>query len=140
MNTKQFMELREELRKEAEGVLAVKGYDYPTNDDRLSNFKSIADICNIVLGRTDITPGLVWFIYMMKHIIPFSKWVVDGKRLESEPIMSRAVDLENYNFLGYALGSEQETAFANQIVEEELRDTAIAVALAAEVDKRERNA
>jgi len=108
MNTEEFITLRNSLHTEAEKVLESKGWDYPTSDDRLSNFKSIASIVNEILGRNDITPGLVWFIYEMKHIIPFTKWVVEGKQMESESPFSRAVDIANYNELGLAIGAEQD--------------------------------
>ena len=100
----------EELDTAAKNILNTKGKDYPTNDDRLSNFKAISEVLKLLLGKdtVEITPGLVWAIYNLKHDIPFIRWVVEGKSPESESILERAADLQNYNAIGYAIGTEKE--------------------------------
>ena len=83
-------------------LLVTKGNDYACNEDRLSNFKQLAEF----LG---LSPLQVWAVYTFKHILAISQYVREGQ-VESEPIEERIADARNYLVLGLALIKERPTS------------------------------
>jgi hypothetical protein len=110
MDSKTFSLVSRDLDDLASEQLNVKGQEYPTNDDRLSNFKSTADIANQLVGDVPvrITPAVVGLIFALKHFIPILKYA-NGENIKSEDPMGKAADLVNYVKLLYAMGYEQDT-------------------------------
>jgi hypothetical protein len=76
-------------------VLQAKGTDYSSKEDRLSNFKKLAED----LG---VSPMVIWSVYFKKHIDAILSFSKNGQ-VESEPIRERFVDARNYLDLGLAL-------------------------------------
>lgn len=97
-----FDEFVAEFTQEMEATLEVKGEDYASDVDRLSNFKQVAN-------NLDIPALQVWAVYAAKHFIAVSKYAKDGIAA-SEPIHGRFIDLANYAVLGAALAAEHEDA------------------------------
>jgi len=98
MNATRLKKLLEEMIQHEETVLTDKGTDYASNEDRLSNFKVLADL----LG---LTPIQVWGVYCFKHLLAVASYVRNGQ-VESEPIEERITDVRNYMVLGNALIAE----------------------------------
>lgn len=76
------------LELDSNTVLYDKMADYSDGDDTFSNFKQLAEEC-------DLTHFKIWFVYFMKHIQAIRSYVVGGS-VESEPIRGRIVDAINY--------------------------------------------
>jgi len=100
MRQNDFDKMFEESITAMRSLLCSKGADYSDDNDRLSNFKIIADLVGI-------TPLQVWAVYKLKHTIAIMNYVKKGK-LESEPIESRFFDENNYGMLGLGLIKEKE--------------------------------
>jgi hypothetical protein len=99
MDRQTFDGLVEDLQTQGREILESKGRDYTRDDaDRLINFKKIAD-------EMGVDPLLVWWVYFRKHIDAIATHVKTGKA-ESEPIVTRFIDAQNYLYLGYALIKE----------------------------------
>lgn len=77
-----------QLELEANKVLYSKMSDYSNGDDTFSNFKELAEDCNISHFK-------VWLVYFMKHIQAIKSFIVDGS-LESESLEGRIIDSINY--------------------------------------------
>lgn len=92
-----FDKLLDEMISEEQSVLKSKGNEYTQGgDDRLKNFKTLA----LEIG---VSPLVVWFIYMKKHVDSVASYVKNGKVLSDEPIQGRLMDIRNYCALGRAL-------------------------------------
>ena len=76
------------LEMDANQILYSKMADYSDGDDTFSNFKQLAEECNISHFK-------VWFVYFMKHIQALRSYILGGN-LESEPIEERIKDAMNY--------------------------------------------
>jgi hypothetical protein len=99
---KEFTQLIEGARQWQDKVLLEKGKDYTMeNDDRLHNFKMIAEMIGI-------TPFQVWAVYWLKHVFAIANYAKGGH--ESEPIEGRFGDNENYSYLGRGLAKEERQA------------------------------
>lgn len=95
MNQKEFDVVAQELLDLAEKIRSSKGKDYSEDNDRLSNFKTIAK-------EIGVKPSLVWAVYFRKHIDAIMKHTREGQT-ESEPIEGRLADVLNYILLYYGL-------------------------------------
>lgn len=98
MNQKEFDTVAQELLDLAEKIRSSKGKDYSKDNDRLSNFKTIAK-------EIGVKPSLVWAVYFRKHIDAIMKHTREGQT-ESEPIEGRLADVLNYILLYYGLIKE----------------------------------
>jgi hypothetical protein len=99
MNKGVFNVLVEAAREEQDKILDLKGQDYTMqSEDRLYNFKTIADMVGI-------TPMQVWAVFWLKHVFAIVNYAKGGR--ESEPIEGRFVDNENYSYLGRGLVEER---------------------------------
>ena len=109
MTQKKFDRSVEALLKRAETVRTSKGSDYSEDNDRLSNFKTIAK-------EIGTRPELVWAVYFRKHIDAVMKHTRAGQT-ESEPIEDRLVDIINYCLLYNGLVEESKSAKAAKQME-----------------------
>ena len=101
MTNDEFTRLVKAFRNSQDTLVQTKGHDYTqASDDRLSNFKEIANF----LG---LTPRQVWAVYWLKHVFAICTYIKTGK-LESEGIESRFLDEQNYSLLGMAILAEEE--------------------------------
>lgn len=103
--------------------LGIKGPDYADRSgDRLSNFKAVAEVLVETTQRAEIpiTPGLVWFVYFYKHIVPIVKVLVLEEELESEGLRGRFTDAINYLLLGEGLAEDlaHSTASCQELSDE----------------------
>ena len=102
MTSAEFVRVLEEFMGAQRSLLRAKGNDYQTNDDRLSNFKTVAEL-------TGLTPTQVWSVFFMKHVTAIMKFVRSGE-LRDESIQSRLHDAANYAVLLDAIVREQAAA------------------------------
>ena len=80
-------------------VLNAKGHDYSNKKDANSNFKEVASLLKN-LDKYD-----VWMVYFEKHLTALITWIND-KKVKSETIENRIVDLINYLFILWTMASE----------------------------------
>ena len=100
-NNDEFLKVFDDIFKSCKDILNAKGHDYSDADnDRLSNFKDVANLMGIEAKQ-------VWAVYFLKHIFAILTWT-KGKELKSETLRGRAEDAINYMILGYALYLEEE--------------------------------
>lgn len=97
MTNKQFSQLIQQFRRDQDKLIKFKGHDYTIggNQDRLFNFKWVAK----VLG---ISPLQVLSVYWLKHVLAILTYI-KTRGVKSESVLSRFLDENNYNLLGYAL-------------------------------------
>lgn len=99
MDKDDFNALVATMQSSQRDLLQSKGDDYTRHDpDRLANFKKLAT-------DLDIQPLTVWAVYAGKHWDAIMSYIKTGK-VESESILERFLDLQNYLYLGYALYKE----------------------------------
>lgn len=89
-------------------TLEAKGHDYTKGasveeHDANANFKHGAQL----LSGRDIDKYDVWFIYWLKHFEALLTWLND-RRVRSESIESRIVDLVNYLLILYTMLEEDK--------------------------------
>lgn len=108
MDSRTFKHLCDLVDTIAEEQLGVKGIEYPTSDDRLSNFYDTARIADLLLGSKPIriNAGVVALIFSLKHFIPVLKYSM-GQEIHSESPISKAADLQNYVKLMFAIGEQE---------------------------------
>lgn len=104
MDSMRFKNLVEETNMACKELLNLKGGEYSTNDERLSNFKKASHLFGI-------TPLQVSAILAHKHFDAICRYITnDAKKYEqilSEPIEGRIHDLINYMYLILAIIEEQ---------------------------------
>jgi len=105
MTVKEFNEGRDKFIARMIEILDTKGPDYSNSDDRLANFKRLAQL----LGTT---PLQIWAVYAMKHMDAIMTYAKSGK-VASEEITGRFLDLANYAVLGAALVQEAQYRVKN---------------------------
>lgn len=92
MKTSEFQsEIVTPLIDKIQHIFATKGVDYAGTEDRLSNFKIVAE-------RVGITPLQVAAVYFYKHEIAMETFIKTGK-LMGEPIEEKWIDMIAYIFL-----------------------------------------
>ena len=100
MKQEQFDILLSQTVESINNLLKVKGGEYASDQDRLSNFRRGAALCGI-------TPLQVAFIYASKHYDAIATYIRDDasgtERQRSEGIEGRLDDLINYAILIKAL-------------------------------------
>jgi hypothetical protein len=96
----EFIRLRGEQTNARFRLADQKSQDYASQEDRLSNFKLVAQL-------TGQHPIEVWSTYWMKHTLAICRYVrSQGREQLSEPIEGRIDDLQNYLDFLRALISE----------------------------------
>jgi len=92
----------------AHEVLATKGKDYATAEDRTWNFHAVAQVVNDIRkdNTNRISPADVCMVYLVKHLVPLFQYARTGKQ-DSEGAIMRVVDAQNYLKLLFALGGER---------------------------------
>jgi len=91
--------LIDKLLVECKNIRLSKGEAYSGKEDKLGNFKRVAQF----LG---LTSEQVWATYFHKHLDALSSYL-RGEYKDSEPIKGRIEDLINYLFLLSAILEEQ---------------------------------
>jgi hypothetical protein len=115
MTDQQFNALIAQQQRECAEVLRTKGADYadPKND-RLANFKLIAEIFRMLGIKADLTnPASNWSVYFMKGIIAILKGM--NSHVESEPMEARFTDAINYLYLGRGIYEERQRLVSKAI-------------------------
>jgi len=101
MKVPDFFKWAEETFNEEMSIMQDKGKEYTiSNEDKLKNFKSIAE-------RTHSDPKLVLCVYLLKHIDSICNYVVDGREASDEAIEGRLMDARNYLLLLGAIIKEE---------------------------------
>ena len=101
MTFEEFEKYWQGLIAEAWAIQTKKGVDYAGREDKLANFKNVAQ-------ATGLTPLQVWGVYAKKHIDAVFNFVKHGQ-VESEPIRGRIVDIINYLSFVEPLAAETQT-------------------------------
>jgi hypothetical protein len=114
MNSTQLGSVVTGMFDECRKVLVAKGHDYTqANEDRLHNFKSIADLiplqCPHCQKSFKLPARIVWLVYFLKHVWSIVTWAGLGKQESGESRTSRFVDIINYSSLGEAIGIDEES-------------------------------
>lgn len=99
MKSADFETFRQLFDEDCVRVLLKKGNDYAADDDRLANFKRLAE-------RLGLSPIQIWGVCFVKRVDAILEFAKSGK-IESEPIRERFVDAHNYLDLGLALVEEK---------------------------------
>ena len=97
MKVKDFFKWADEEFKIEMELMRVKGEEYTvSNEDKLKNFKSIAD-------RLETTPSEVAMVYLLKHMDSIRNYVLNGVEASDESISGRIRDARNYLMLLHAI-------------------------------------
>jgi predicted RND superfamily exporter protein len=97
MKVKDFFEWADKEFKAEMELMRVKGEEYTvSNEDKLKNFKSIAD-------RLETTPSEVAMVYLLKHMDSIRNYVLNGVEASDESISGRIRDARNYLMLLHAI-------------------------------------
>jgi predicted RND superfamily exporter protein len=97
MKVKDFFEWAEKEFSTEMELMRVKGEEYTVSDeDKLKNFKSIAD-------RLETTPSEVAMVYLLKHMDSIRNYVLNGVEASDESISGRIRDARNYLMLLHAI-------------------------------------
>lgn len=110
MNASQLNDIVENRLNTCRDVLTSAGREYSdAENDRLSNFKSIAEFIVRATGKrtVEVTPELVWLIYYLKHVVTLTK-AATGQALTRESAADRVTDAVNYPLLFEALDAESK--------------------------------
>lgn len=112
MTNYEFEDLFADTIVELGNLLHVKGGEYASNADRLSNFHRGATL-------TGIQPLTVLFVYMSKHYDAVATYIRDQEanvdRVRSESIEGRLYDLMNYCMLALAIIKDEHRADAGAV-------------------------
>ena len=102
MNSKEFNQHRKDFFNEAIRLSDAKSVEYTiSNDDRLYNFKHVAD-------RLGITPEQALMVYVLKHVDAICNDAKTGVQVSDETVFSRAMDICNYMVLYTGLKKEPQ--------------------------------
>ena len=97
MKVKDFFKWADKEFKTEMELMRVKGEEYTvSNEDKLKNFKSIAD-------RLETTPSEVAMVYLLKHMDSIRNYVLNGVEASDESISGRIRDARNYLMLLHAI-------------------------------------
>lgn len=96
-----FLATQKKIFDEIIVIGATKGKEYARDNDRLANFKRIAE-------ELKIEPEKVCFIFLKKHYDAIVYYIQQGKLESEETPLSRFADVINYFTLLYAIMKEKE--------------------------------
>ena len=89
MNYETEQKLAKEFYNECEQILVGKAHDYASSSDCFSNFKSIANTCQISIEK-------VFLVFMAVKIARLVELINSNKITVYEPIDDSLKDLSNY--------------------------------------------
>jgi hypothetical protein len=89
MTIEEFDKLFVTMCEEERDLLMRKGIEYSGKEDRLANFKKLAND----LG---LNPKQVLFVYLTKHLDSIRSYIKNGKVMSNESIEGRIADARNY--------------------------------------------
>lgn len=105
MDTPTFIRLLKDTHRKLLALSESKGKEYAGSDDRLGNFKRLAQ-------ELEMIPEKALWVYFKKHLDSLTTWIKDQekgfKREYSEPITGRVDDAILYLHLLKALVIERE--------------------------------
>ena len=94
-------------------LMRVKGEEYTVSDeDKLKNFKSIAD-------RLSVDTSVVAMVYLLKHMDSIRNYVLNGVEASDESISGRIRDARNYLMLLHAILLESKGLDVKEVDEKE---------------------
>jgi len=102
-SSERFKELFAEFTDKEDTILAWKAGEYSSGDDRLQNFREIANF--IGDKPVTVTPSFVALIYMLKHVQSIKNAVISGnvkwawETEGGEGLKQRLADSRNYLLL-----------------------------------------
>ena len=114
MTPERFNELIAEFTDKEKAILSWKADEYSSDDDRLQNFREVADF--IGDKPVVVTPGFVALLYMLKHVQSIKNavvaervnWCWEGE--SGEGLKQRIADSRNYHALMAACLEEESEA------------------------------
>lgn len=98
MNKQEQIRIFEENVAKMRDILLSKGDDY-ANEDRLSNFKLVGQICGL-------TPQQVCLVFMATKVVRLGNLAASGAGPKNESIYDSVLDLGNYNMLFDMINTE----------------------------------
>ena len=105
-----FTWMESEIEKEC-SIMYNKGKEYTvSSEDKLKNFKSIAD-------RLSMKPENVLLVYLLKHMDSIRNYVFTGTEACEESISGRIRDARNYLILLHAMILETKHGEDNELKE-----------------------
>ena len=113
MTVKDFFKWAEQEYSTEMELMRVKGEEYTVSDeDKLKNFKSIAD-------RLDVATPIVAMVYLLKHMDSIRNYVLNGVEASDESISGRIRDARNYLMLLHAILLESKGLDVKEVDEKE---------------------
>jgi hypothetical protein len=113
MTVKDFFKWSEKEYATEMELMRVKGEEYTVSDeDKLKNFKSIAD-------RLDVATPIVAMVYLLKHMDSIRNYVLNGVEASDESISGRIRDARNYLMLLHAILLESKGLDVKEVDEKE---------------------
>ncbi len=95
MTGEELKKLCKEMQEKGNEILGLKEADYSYNDERLWNFKAIADVVGM-------KPSQVALILWMKHVVAIAKHIMEEtgdwayQTVSGEGLKQKFIDAENY--------------------------------------------
>ncbi len=121
MKREDLVSLLEVLQQDEMEINLSKGREYAQGDeDALQNFKVISKLVKLMFGA-DVSPEIVSFVYMAKHLLAIGDYVKHGDSRSNEPITGRVEDARLY--LALLLGLLEDAADHKTAVLLRLEDT-----------------
>ena len=113
MTVKDFFKWSEKEYATEMELMRVKGEEYTVSDeDKLKNFKSIAD-------RLDVATPIVAMVFLLKHMDSIRNYILNGVEASDEPISGRIRDARNYLMLLHAILLESKGLDVKEVDEKE---------------------
>ena len=113
MTVKDFFKWSEKEYATEMELMRVKGEEYTVSDeDKLKNFKSIAD-------RLSVDTSVVAMVYLLKHMDSIRNYVLNGVEASDESISGRIRDARNYLMLLHAILLESKGLDVKEVDEKE---------------------
>ena len=107
MKRNDFIALLNTLQADERSINLTKGREYAQgDDDALQNFKAISQLILLLFG-VEVSPEVVSFVYMAKHLLAIGDYVKRGASVSEEPITGRVEDARLYLALLLGLLEDQ---------------------------------
>lgn len=108
MTAEDFNKLQDELIEAEKKMSDTKGKDYTVGEsDRLNNFKTVGKLVCCGNCQQPIGTRAVFGVYYFKHLLAILAWI-KTKKVESEGLFGRFLDVRVYSTLGLAIHKEEQ--------------------------------
>src|SRR5438034_2762 len=84
----EFLKLYQDFANEQLTIMHDASKDYASEEDRLANFKRLAE-------RLNVSPLLIWAVYFTKHVDSILSYINTG-RMNRDSVRGRFLDIANY--------------------------------------------